>query len=144
MTFAPTNLRALEEQIRDGVLAITPSLESGLRWNHDPRTMPSGPSRVLRQFFVEWGTPEQVIGGATGNLDYELAVPLTLLTHYGAVNVDQVGELVAQDHFDINRYFGDRLETIPGLTNWVSTGWLVEDEDSRIYAHTYEVSYLRR
>jgi hypothetical protein len=144
MTFAATDLRTLESAIRDGILSITPSLESGRPWNHDPRSSPSAPSRVLRQFFLGWGSPEQVIGGATGNLDYELEVPLVIRTHYWAAEPDHVGELAAHDHFDINRHFIDRLETIVGLTNWVSTGWRPEDEEARTYEHTFDVAYMRR
>lgn len=144
MTFDPTNLRALEVEIKNGIQSVTPSLESSRRWVHEPQPQPGGPSLVLRSFFLSWGAPEQVIGGATGNLDYELAVPLTILTHYMGADVDHLGELLAQDHFDVNRYFGDRLETITGLMNWVSSGWIVEDEDARVYAHSFEVSYMRR
>lgn len=144
MTFAPTDLRTLETAIVSGILAVTPSLESGRGWNHDPRSHLGGPARTLRQFFIQWGPPEQVIGGATGNSDYEVVAEIRIVTSYWAAEPDRFGELIAQDHFDINRYFVDRLETIVGLLNWESTGVDVEDDEARIYAHTYDVAYLRR
>jgi hypothetical protein len=144
MTFAPTDLRTLEAAIVDGILAVTPSLDSLRPWNHDPRTHQGGPARALRQFFISWGSAEQVVEGATGNLDYEVRVPLVISTSYWAAEPDQVGELVAQDHFDLNRYFIDRLETIHGLTNWESDGTSEADDEARIHDHQFLVSYMRR
>ena len=101
-------------------------------------------SLALRQFTIEWGSPEQVPDGVTGNLDYELRVPITFVTHYGDLALDRIGNVLVTDHFDVNRHFIDRLETIFGLTNWEPDDAPELDAGARVFEHNYFVSYMRR
>ena len=144
MSFAPTTQRAIETPIIAGMHAITPTLESGRTWkfNADPEAV--GASLSLRQFSLDWSDEEVVEGGATGNLDYEVEATLEVVTHYGDLPFDRLGEVLGADHFDVNRYFSDRLDTIDGLVNWQPLGREEVDRDSRVYAHRYRVAYMRR
>lgn len=144
MTLDPTEQRALEALIVAGMHDLTPTLDRDRKWkfNDDPEDV--GTSLALRQFMLEWDDEEMLIGGATGNLDYEVEVLLHIVTHYGDMPFNRLGEVLGMDHFDINRYFGDRLETIYGLTNWQPAGRGEIDRGARVYEHRYRVSYLRR
>jgi hypothetical protein len=144
VTLAPTNLRDLERAIVTGLAELVPTLDPTARWSESSEKRTGGGSMRYRLYHLEWGDGEQVIGGATGNLDYEWETELFIVAHYGALPNTEIGEIVDRDHGDINRYFGDRLETIHGLTNWTMDGHGQRTPDEPQYEHRFRVAHLRR
>lgn len=144
MTFEATNLRDLERLIVAGLCDLVPTLDPDARWTETSAKRSGGGSRRLRLFSIEWGDGEPVIGGATGNLDYEWDTAITIVAHYSELPDTLLGEAIDRDHGDINRYFGDRLETIAGLMNWQPAGYGTRDETTKIYEQRFRVAYMRR
>lgn len=143
MTFAATNLRDLERLIAEGLCNIVPSIDPRARWTETPATRSGGGGEHHRLFSLEWGDGEPVIGGATGNADYEWATDLDIVVLYGGLPENLLGEAIDRDHGDINRYFSDRLESIAGLMNWEPLGHVARDESAKVYEQRFRVSHMR-
>lgn len=144
MTYDPTDLRTLERAIAAGLCAIAPTIDPDARWTETEATRSGGGGSRYRLFQLEWGDGEPIVGGATGNTDYEWSTDLDIVVHYGELRETLLGEAIDRDHGDINRYFSDRLETIAGLSNWQPLGHVARDPETLVYEQRFRVSHMRR
>jgi hypothetical protein len=144
-TIPSTTLTIIEAGLRTRIDGITPTHETqqSSRWQYaEDRDMPA-PSMVPRLYSFEWSNPGVVEGGATGNLDTEASVLLSIVVDYRAFREEDLGWIVESDHWDLSDRIFDTWsqDLIPGLTFSSTRGFEVEDAQRVI--HQFELFYMR-
>lgn len=143
--FPSTTLAALEEAFRPMVAGITPShaADRSASWipvddNADP-----GSGLCPRLFFFEWGEPESVPGGATGNADSEVAIEMRIVTDYRAFDPRTLAQIVIEDYWDLHDRLFEAYEQdeVAGLTKIEEMR--SQPLDAQGVAHTFRVQYMR-
>lgn len=146
MPSSSTTPTALEAAFAEQFLAIVPTvaIERASGWCHASDRRALAPSMVPRLYTIEWGVPEVVIGGATGNADTEVALLMRVVTDYRAFRAETLGDVVEADHWNLHDRLADRLDpTIPGLMWIESRGHRADNPEAAVVAHEYQVQYLR-
>lgn len=144
-TIPSTTLTALELALRVRIDGITPTLqlEQSSAWHYaEDRDMPA-PSMVPRMYSFEWGDPEVVEGGATGNADTEVRLTLSIVTDYRAFREEDLAFVVESDHWDLHDRLMDSWsqDIVPGLT--YSDTRSFETEDAQRVTHSFVIQYQR-
>ncbi len=144
-TIPSTTLTALEPAIRARIDGIVPThtIEQSSAWHYaEDRDMPA-PTEVPRLYSFEWGDPEVVPGGATGNADTEVGIKLFIVVDYRAFREEDLGWIIESDHWDLHDRLADSwaLDLISGLTFSDSLGF--ETEDAQRVVHAFQMQYMR-
>lgn len=146
-TFPSTTLQALEAALRTRIDGITPSheTEQSSIWHYaEDRDMPA-PSMVPRLYSFEWGKPESVLGGATGNGDSEVSIDLDIVVDYRAFREEDLAFIAIEDNWDLHDRIYDSWsqDLITGLTYSEIRGEGFALEDAQRARFTLTLYYMR-
>lgn len=143
--FPSTTLAALEASFRTIIAGITPThlVDRAEGWIPVDDNAKAASSLVPRLFYFEWGKPTSVMGGATGNLDSEVAIVMTIVTDYRAFDERTLAQVVVEDWWDLHdRLFsacdGDELDGFMKIE-----GTEPVPIDAQRVEHTFTVQYMR-
>lgn len=147
-TITRTTLTELETALVAVISAIVPTHqdESTAGWIFgEDRDMPPS-SMVPRLFGFEWGASTPVPGGATGNFDVEMQVPMMIVVDYRAFREEDRAQIVESDNCDLadrlaDVWEGNGVGSIDGLTFTESDKYEVRDA-GRV-AFKFNVQYQR-
>ena len=143
--FPSTTVTALEAALRLRIDGIVPThqIEQSSAWHYaEDREMPA-PSEVPRMYSFNWGDPEVVLGGATGNADTEVRLTLDIVTDYRAFREADIGWVIESDHWDLHDRLMDSWsqDIVSGMTFSDSQGF--ETEDAQRVTHSFVIQYMR-
>lgn len=144
-TIPTTTVTGLEEALRVLISAIEPThaIDQSSGWHYaEDREMPAS-TMVPRMFSFEWGSPEVVQGGATGNADTEVRLALDVVVDYRAFREADLAFVVEADHWDLHDEMSDAWSQneIPGFT--FSDTLSFDTEDAQRVTHHFVVQYMR-
>lgn len=142
---APVSSTQYEQNIIAAILAITPSLEldQSSGWRH---TADKGatPGYLMRSFDVLWGDTRTVVGGTTGDGNYEVESTVSIQTDYRAMPERFMGELINSDHQDLLELIQENLDPqIAGHLGGESVG-ISETEEKARFSHNFTLRWYRR
>lgn len=144
-TIASTTPQALELAIAARIRGMTPT-HNGDRspWVHPSDNRQIAPSMTPRRYVFEWGKPEDVRGGATGNADSETKLEMRLVTDYRFCREEILGEVIESDFWDLHDRLSDQLHPLIAGLMWVEPiGPRVDDAKGPRVAHEFSIQYLR-
>lgn len=143
--FPSTTLDALESGFRPLIAGITPThvVDRAEGWIPVDDNAEPGTGICPRLFFFEWGSPETIPGGATGNADSEVAVEMHVVVDYRAFDKRSLGQIVVEDHWDLHdRLFeASEQDEVAGLTKIESKKF--QPLDAQAVRHIFSVQYMR-
>lgn len=144
-TIGDTTLTALEVAMAALIGAMTPTHAADRSpWIHAADNRQVAPTMQPRRYVFEWGEPEDVIGGCTGNADSETAITMRIEADYRFCRDEILGTVVESDFWDLHDRLSDQLHPlITGLLKFTPTGHVVVDTDAKRIAHVFRIQYLR-
>lgn len=143
-TLSTTTLTALEANLAALISAINPTFTADQvnPWVYAEDRRDLAPTMVPRFYLFEWGKPEDVRGGATGNADSETACEMAIVADYRAFREEDLGTVAESDFWDIHDKLSDQLSpAVPGFM-WIEPVDFVERDAQRV-AHVFKIQYLR-
>lgn len=146
MPSSATTLPALEAAFAAEILQIVPriAIERDAGWVHATDRRQLGPSMVPRRYTIQWGDPEVVRGGATGQSDTEVGHVMRIVTDYRAFRKETLADVVYTDFWDLHDRLADRLD--PAIVGfwWIEPRQpVVDDAEASVIAHEFLIQYIR-